>query len=100
MAIYWVLAYQLQRPEGLDCLVQEIDEVRASWTANNPGAKFEENLYEFVSRSTLPLLVSTIQETLRLTTYVTAIRDVDESCEFGGYLLEKGEQVRMEVNFL
>jgi cytochrome P450 len=100
MASYWIIALLLQRSEGFTSLVQEIDSARAIWTANNPGFKFDENISEFISESALPLLDSTIQETLRFATNVIAIRDVTAPLEFSGFHFEKGEKVRIEKLFL
>lgn len=100
MAVYWFIVLQLQRSEGFTSLIQEIDAARVSWTANNPSDKFDEKIAEFVSETTLPLLDSTIQETLRFCTNVTAVRDIQEPLEFAGFHFEKGERVRIENMFL
>ena len=92
-AAYWTIVLQIQRPEGLAPLIKEVDEARASWTASHPNAKFEENIYEFSVEASLPLLVSTIQETLRYSTSVMPVREVEEPLELAGYQFDKGEQI-------
>jgi cytochrome P450 len=92
-AAYWTIVLQLQRPEGLTPLINEVDRARKSWAANHPKTKFEDNISEFAADESLPLLVSTIQETLRFSTFNQSIRDVQERLELGGYQFDKGERV-------
>lgn len=92
-AAFWVVVLQLQRPEGLAPLRDEVDAARESWTSTHQGGKLNDNIAEFVAEASLPLLVSTIQEALRHCTSVMSIRDVQEPLEFAGYQFEKGEQV-------
>jgi cytochrome P450 len=92
-AAYWTIILQLQRPEGLAPLINEVDHGRASWAADHPDIKFEENISKFAAEEPLPLLASTIQETLRFSTFSLSIRDVKERLELGGYQLDKGEKI-------
>ena len=46
-----------------------------------------------MSTAEFPLLTSTIQETLRYTTYILPIRRVTEPVEFGGYRFDAGDEV-------
>lgn len=93
MAAFWIVVLQIQRPEGLDPLRNEVDAARTSWVSSHPGEKLEDNIAEFVAEAALPLLTSTIQEALRHCTSVMSIRDVQEPLEFAGYQFDKGEQV-------
>jgi cytochrome P450 len=91
-AAYWAFVLQLQRPEGLAPLVNEVDRARESWAANHPDTKFED-ISEFAAEESFPLLVSTVQETLRHSTFGWSARDVQEPLELGGYKFDKGERV-------
>jgi cytochrome P450 len=90
---YWLIALNLQREGGLQPMVDEIDEAVTSWKQQNPGQKIEEHLYEFVSTAELPLLASTIQETLRYAASVLSIRRVTEPVELGGYRFNRDDEV-------
>jgi cytochrome P450 len=92
-AAYWIFVFQLQRPEGLTPLINEVDRARESWVAKQPDAKAEDNISDFAADGSFPLLASTIQEALRSSSFVFSIRDVEESLELGGYQLDKGERV-------
>ena len=90
---YWLIALNLQRKEGLQPLVDEIDEAVTSWKQRNPDQRIEDHLYEFVSALELPLLASTIQETLRYAAHSISARLVTEPVEFGGYRFDVGDRV-------
>jgi len=90
---YWLIVLNLQREEGLQPLADETDKAVASWKEQNPGQKIEDNLYEFISTAELPLLTSTIQETLRYTTSVMSIRRVTEPVEFAGYRFDRDDEI-------
>ena len=92
-AAYWLIALNLQREDGLQPFVDEIDEAVASWEQKNPDQSIEDNLYEFISTAELPLLTSTIQETLRHTTSSMSIRRVTEPVEFGGYHFDRDDEI-------
>jgi cytochrome P450 len=92
-AAYWTIVLQLQRPEGLTPLINEVHSARASWVANHPDCKFEENISKFAAGDSLPLLVSTIRETLRFSTFSLSIRVVQEHLNLGGYQFNKGEEI-------
>lgn len=92
-AAYWLIVLNLQREDGLQPLTEEIDGGVSSWRQQNPGQKFEDNLYEFVSTAELPLLASTIQETLRYAASVMSIRRVTEPVEFGGYRFDRDDEI-------
>jgi cytochrome P450 len=90
---YWLIALNLQREEGLQPLTDEIDEAVVSWKQQNPDQNIEDHLYEFISTAKLPLLTSTIQETLRYTTSVTPFRRVIEPMELGGYQFDRDDEI-------
>ena len=90
---YWLIALNLQREEGLQPLVDEIDEAVMSWKQRNPGQQIQGHLHEFVSAAELPLLASTIQETLRYGSESISTRLVTEPVEFGGYRFDMGDMV-------
>jgi len=92
-AAYWLITLNLQREEGLQPLTDEIDEAVASWKQQNPGQRIEDHLHEFVSTADLPLLASTIREILRYTTSVMSVRRVTEPVEFGGYRLDRDDEI-------
>ncbi|KAF9646393.1 cytochrome P450 [Thelephora ganbajun] len=90
---YWLIVLNLQREDGLQPLTDEIDEAVASWKQQNPGQQIEDHLHDFVSTAELPLLASTIQETLRYAASVMSIRRVTEPVEFGGYRFNKDDEI-------
>ena len=92
-AAYWLIALNLQREGGLQPLTDEIDEAVASWKQQNPDQNVEDHLHQIVSTSDLPLLTSTVRETLRYTTSVMPIRRVTEPAEFGGYRFDTDDQI-------
>jgi len=90
---YWLIALNLQREDGLLPLAEEIDEAATSWKQQHPGQKIEDHLFEFVSAAELPLLTSTIQETLRYTTSIMPIRYITEPAELGGYRFKSDDEI-------
>ncbi|KAF9646730.1 cytochrome P450 [Thelephora ganbajun] len=90
---YWMIVLNLKREEGIRSLVDEIDEAVTSWKHQNPGQEIEDHLYELVSTAELPLLTSTIQETLRYVTSAMSVRRVTEPVELGGYRFDKGDEI-------
>jgi len=88
-----MIALNLQREDGLQPLVDEIDQAVTSWKQQNPGQQIEDHLNEFVSVAELPLLASTIQETLRYALSVMSIRRATEPVEFGGYRFDMGDEI-------
>jgi len=90
---YWLIALNLQREEGLQPLVDETDEAVTSWKQQNPGQKIEDHLYDFISTAELPLLTSTIQETLRYAASVMSIRRVTEPVEFAGHRFDRDDEI-------
>ena len=95
LAAYWVIALNLQRRESLEPMVAEIDEAVASWNTANPSHPLHshQNVVDFINQADLPLVNSTIQETLRFTTSVMSIRAVTETTELGGYTFTRGDEV-------
>ena len=93
--MYWIIALHLQRPDGLNPLVAEIDEAVTSWNTANPSLPLDshQNVIDFINQVDLPLLNSTIQETLRFTTSVMSIRAVLETAELGGYTFNRGDEI-------
>ncbi|KAF9642831.1 cytochrome P450 [Thelephora ganbajun] len=90
---YWMIVLNLGREEGVQPLVDEIDEAVTSWKHQNPGQKIEDHLYEFFSTAELPLLTSAIQETLRYASSAMSIRRVTEPVEPGGYRFDEGDEI-------
>ena len=90
---YWLIVLNLQREDGLQPLTDEVDEAVTSWKQQNSGKKIEDHLYEFVSAAELPLLSSTLRETLRYAVSVMSIRRVTEPVELGGYRFDKDDEI-------
>ena len=90
---YWLIVLNLQREEGLQPLVDEVDGATTAWKLQNSGQRIEDHLYEFVSTAELPLLTSTIQETLRYAASVMSIRRVTEPAEFGGFRFDRDDEI-------
>ena len=90
-----MIVLNLQRPDGLKLLVTEVDEAVASWITTNPSLPLDsrQNVVDFINQANLPLLNSTIQETLRFSSAAMSIRAVLETTELGGYTLNQGDQV-------
>ena len=95
LGAYWLIALNLQRPEGLEPVVAEIDEAVTSWNTTNPSIPLDshQNVVDFINQADLPLLNSTIQETLRFATSSMSMRAVTETIELGGYTLSQGDIV-------
>lgn len=95
LVAYWIVALNLQRPDGLKPLVAEVDEAVTSWNNANLSLPLNsrQNVVDFINRADLPLLNSTIQETLRFVTSVMSIRAVVEATELGGYRFNRGDEV-------
>ena len=93
IAAYWLIVLNLQREDGLKLLTDEVDEAITSWKRQHPGQEMEDHLYEIVTTADLPLLTSTIRETLRYTASIASIRRVTEPAELGGYRLNVGDEV-------
>ncbi|KZS95894.1 cytochrome P450 [Sistotremastrum niveocremeum HHB9708] len=92
-AIFWLFALQLQHPDGLKPLVDEIDRAWELWRKKNPGAN---NYVDFAKDlPELPLLKSAIDETLRYASSSYSMRQVHEEggTAIGSYFLQPGEQV-------
>ncbi|KAK0489942.1 cytochrome P450 [Armillaria luteobubalina] len=86
MVAFWVIALSLQQhPAGLGLapLVAEIDKVRPANPENN----------DWIISASMPLLVSTIKETLRMTTSTFSIRRVTKDTVFAGYELKEDTRV-------
>jgi cytochrome P450 len=99
-AVYWLIALHLQkRPERLAVLVAEIDvSRRAYFAAHPPSTPIAENpaaLHAWLSHSvtSMPLLTSAIQETLRFTMNSGSLRKVMRDTVLGGYQLRAGARV-------
>lgn len=93
IAGYWLIVLNLQRKDGLQPLADEIDQAVTSWRQQNTGRNIEDNLYEFISAAELPLLTSTIQETLRYAASVVSIRRVTEPAELSGYRFDRDDEI-------
>ncbi|KAK0233888.1 cytochrome P450 [Armillaria fumosa] len=83
---FWVIALSLQQhPEGLGLapLIDEIDQARPANPENN----------DWIISASMPLLVSTIKEALRVCTSAFSVRRVAKDTMFAGYELKKNSQV-------
>ena len=76
-------------------MTAEIDEAAANWNTANPSLPLDsqQNVVDFVNQVDLPLLSSTIQETLRFSTSSTSIRAVMETTELGGCTFDRGDEI-------
>jgi len=95
IASYWILALNLQRQDGLKSLISEVDEAVANWNAMNPSLPLgsHQGLVDFINQVDLPLLNSTIQETLRFATSAMSIRSVVEKVDLGGFTFDRGDEI-------
>ncbi|KAG8957952.1 Cytochrome P450 7B1, partial [Tulasnella sp. 408] len=91
----WVLLNQLQRPEGVQPLIDELNAAGKAWSASHPEfiGPYTLHLTEFFqSNPPLPLLSSTISESLRYATDSYSMRSVvPEEVQLGPYAIKKGE---------
>ncbi|KAG9049912.1 Cytochrome P450 7B1 [Tulasnella sp. UAMH 9824] len=91
----WVLLNQLQRPEGVQPLIDELNAAGKAWSASHPEfiGPYTLHLTEFFqSNPPLPLLSSTISESLRYATDSYSMRSVvPEEVQLGPYTIKKGE---------
>ncbi|GJJ07855.1 hypothetical protein Clacol_002061 [Clathrus columnatus] len=91
-AAYWILALQLQKPEGLTKIIEEIDTARNDWIKNNPN--IEDDTYcQWILEGSFPFLTSLIQESLRYCSAVFSIRLVAKETTLGGYRIRKGDYI-------
>ncbi|KAK0500774.1 cytochrome P450 [Armillaria luteobubalina] len=82
MVAFWVIALSLQQhPEGLGLapLTDEIDRARPANPENN----------DWIISASMPLLISTIKEALRVSTSAFSVRRVAKDTMFAGYELKK-----------
>ncbi|GJJ07854.1 hypothetical protein Clacol_002060 [Clathrus columnatus] len=91
-AVYWIIALQLQRPEGLYKIIEEIDTARDSWIKNNSNVE-DETHCQWILEGSFPFLTSVIQESLRFCSSVFSIRLVTREVTLGGYRIRKGDYV-------
>ncbi|KIO18738.1 hypothetical protein M407DRAFT_246398 [Tulasnella calospora MUT 4182] len=91
----WVLLNQLQRPEGVQPLIEELAAAGKAWSASHPEfvGPYTLHLTEFFqSNPSLPLISSTISESLRYATDSYSMRSVvEEEVQLGPYTIKKGE---------
>ncbi|KAG8970372.1 Cholesterol 7-alpha-monooxygenase [Tulasnella sp. 425] len=91
----WLLLHQLQRPEGVQPLIDELNAAGKAWSASHPEffGPYTLHLTEFFqSNPPLPLLSSTISESLRYATDSYSMRSVvPEEVQLGPYTVKKGE---------
>ncbi|KAK0481453.1 cytochrome P450 [Armillaria novae-zelandiae] len=86
MVAFWVIALSLQQhPQGLGLapLIDEIDKARPANPENN----------DWIISASMPLLISTIKEALRVSTSAFSIRRVAKDTMFAGYELKKNSEV-------
>ena len=92
-AAYWLIAELIQQPEGLTPLVVELDGVRKQWQAAHSSTHLGPAFFDEVvisSPGKVPLLMSAVQETLRLRSSVFSMRRVTAPVTLGGYQLRPG----------
>jgi cytochrome P450 len=98
-AVYWLVAHQMRRPEGFTDLIAEIDASKNAWILSHPEAgpvlEDEDAFFDWLwnAGSSMPLLTSTIQETLRWSTSTASIRLVMRDTSLGGYTLQAGQRL-------
>jgi cytochrome P450 len=90
-----MVALNLQQSDGLQPLVAEVDEAATSWNITYPSLPLNShrNIVDFINQTDLPLMNSTIQETLRFATSAMSIRAVTGATELGGYTFNRGDEV-------
>jgi cytochrome P450 len=90
----WVLIFQLQRSERLTDLIAELDAAGKKWSTTHKG-NYKDHLAAFFQSSPhVPLLTSTISETLRIASDSYSMRGVmKETVELGGYTFKKDDTI-------
>ncbi|KDR67461.1 hypothetical protein GALMADRAFT_258407 [Galerina marginata CBS 339.88] len=93
-ACFWVIAFMLQQPSGLDPLYEEIGDALEGFNAKDVEPT-SSSLLATILAAPLPLLTSTITETLRFTTSSSSIRRVvdTEGAYLAGYTFEKDDEL-------
>lgn len=85
----------MQRPEGVQPLIDELDAAGAAFMSNHPGlaGDYSSHLAAFFhSNPNIPLFSSTYSEVLRFTTDSYSMRGVlVESAKLGGYTFQKND---------
>lgn len=86
---------QLQQPDKFSKIIAELDEAGSAWSANHPEytGPYTEHLAQFFqSNPPVPLLSSTISETLRYCSDSYSMRGVlVEEVTLGGYVFKKDD---------
>jgi cytochrome P450 len=97
---YWIIALHLQlRPEGISVLRAEVDVSRKKFVAMNPSAtSLLDDLptlhaWLSTSASSMPLLSSAIQETLRFCSSTRSTRVVTRDVLLAGKELKKDDRI-------
>ncbi|KAG8932513.1 Cytochrome P450 7B1 [Tulasnella sp. 418] len=94
---YWAICLSLQHPEGVQPLIDELDTAGAHFMDSHPELKgnYTDHLAAFLQSSpAIPLLSSTISETLRYTTDSYSMRDVIvDQAQLGPYTVKKGDTI-------
>jgi cytochrome P450 len=92
-ACFWVVAFMLQQPHGLKPLYEELNAALETFKSSNTST--DSYLSTFLTTASLPLLTSTITETLRFTTSSASIRRVTqpEGASLAGYTFEKDDEL-------
>jgi len=94
----WTLLLQLQQPMGAQHLIDELDAAGKTFEAANPNLSgpYYENIVPFLqSNPALPLLNSTLSETLRFVSDAYSLRGVvaEEGAVLGGYEFKLGDSL-------
>ncbi|KAG8915921.1 hypothetical protein FRC01_003468 [Tulasnella sp. 417] len=87
---FWCINLMLHEPQSLAPLYEELDTARESWLKAHPGADLSGDnlteLGEFLSNASLPLISSTVSESLRVSSSSFSIRTVvEDGVTINGY---------------
>ncbi|KAG8895432.1 hypothetical protein FRC00_007475 [Tulasnella sp. 408] len=87
---FWCINLMLHEPRGLAPLYEEVDAARDAWFKARPSADLSGDnlteLGEFLSNASLPLITSTVSESLRVSSSSFSIRTVvEDGVAINGY---------------
>ncbi|KAG8948477.1 Cytochrome P450 7B1 [Tulasnella sp. 424] len=87
---FWTINLMLHEPQSLAPLYEELDAARDSWLRAHPGADLSganlAELIDFLNNASLPLITSTVSETLRVSSSSFSIRTVvEDGAAINGY---------------
>ncbi|KIO30347.1 hypothetical protein M407DRAFT_20613 [Tulasnella calospora MUT 4182] len=87
---FWCINLMLHEPQGLAPLYEEVDAARDSWLKAHPTADLSGDspteIAEFLNNAPLPLVASTVSESLRVSSSSFSIRTVvEDGATINGY---------------